>query len=129
MPQLTQRTLSVINSSLAVGGYTLIPGMAVTLLTGAGWVDIRLQALVENTYAGINRIGLTFALDGVAMNDVPGAVASVSIPEDCWGTLGLHYAMRIGAGQHVLTALGFCTNANATIYQDHALFTVYELGF
>jgi hypothetical protein len=129
MAQITTRQVTTLNHPLALATFTLIPGLILEALTGAGWLNIRLHATISSNFNGINTAYLTLEIDGQIFGADHPAYGFHTIPQTNYVQMTIDYFVRLGAGQHKIQAFGKADSATATIYSRQLYLSLNEPGF
>ena len=129
MAQLTTRQVTIPTHPIPTTPAVLIPGLSVSIFTGAGNIRAALAATVINSAAGVATVTFTLRLDGVALAANTGGILQDTFLNAYYRSMHKEWVMRVGAGQHTFEIFGLTSTALPTIYLQDAYFSVWELGF
>ena len=129
MSQLIRKVITTPDSPLIQTTPTLIPGLSIYVLTGAGWIQLIGRILVQNAYAGVALPIIQFRIDGILQDLYSDSADQRSLAQNYWATLRNEVYIRLGAGEHTVELFGSTDQVPVTIYKQNATLTLYELGF
>jgi hypothetical protein len=101
---------------LAQNVMTLIPGLAITVLTGAGWILLKASGHISNVGAA-SLATLALYVDGVQCAE---ELRSLTVPANGYAEIMVEALIKPGAGQHTFAAYGMADAANRLAFLSSA---------
>jgi hypothetical protein len=129
MPQRVQKQITSVNHAIHLTTPELLPGLTVSILTGAGWIDLEALITIGNALATGYSLDLCFVIDGVVPSyDSPLSIHGKAAQYDRT-IIAHHAAARLGAGQHTIAYHAWTDATGPEISSYFAHLMVTELGF
>jgi len=126
MAQATIRRPTAANQVLPVAAHAAITGLTATILTGSGWVIATILATLLDSSAAANQVYFRLSVDGANPDD---CAIAVTVPASGRATICGRFALKIGAGQHVILAEGYAAVANVAFIDKQGALIIEEPGY
>jgi len=129
MPQIVTKQIAAADHPLIITTTTLLPGLSATVLTGSGWINIRVALEITFAFAGLAIVTTQLKIDGVLQGiDSIGASVQNGAQYDL-RRLSLDYLARMGAGAHVIEVFAFTNAVVTSVTARRGYLIIDEVGY
>lgn len=128
MPQIVVKGPSTPAYTIPSGALALIPGMEITVLTGAGWIHCHADLNILCQAQTLSFAQIALVVDGIVPAGGTQGYMGKHIGGGYYDQLFAELWLRLGAGQHTLELFGASGAADIAISGVAAELVLHEIG-